>query len=105
MNKQKLFVIGSLSQMKDIEYAAQKYRKQGYTVKHVRPMPDMPFDTILDRTIRTIYKSDVIAVVKKPSGSVGTGTAYELAMAKFFKKEILYYDKNFSLEGKMNPPE
>lgn len=64
MDKQKLFVIGSLSRMKDIEYAAQKYKKQGYTVKHVKPMPDVPFETILDKTIKEIHDSDVIAAVK-----------------------------------------
>lgn len=99
MDKQKLFVIGSLSRMKDIEYAAQKYKKQGYTVKHVKPMPDVPFETILDKTINEIHDSDVIAAVKKPSGNVGTGTSYEVAIAKFFKKEILYYDPDENKGG------
>lgn len=71
----------------------------GKNIKIVNPLTgdnkyynDLNLITKQLKYIDFISKSDNIILIRKPNGEIGESTSYELAMAMYFKKNILEYD-------------
>lgn len=84
----KVFVIGSLSREDYIVHISDKIRELGYEVDHVRKQPSKTLPELIAEAYKNIAEADKIIVVKKEDGSLGEGTMYELAFAKFLNKHI-----------------
>lgn len=92
----KIYVIGSISQEKEIEDVAIKYENMGCDVRYVKKeSDDLTFDLIKDCFLN-IKCADLIIVVPKSLDplSFGEGTMYEIEHAKSFNKPIVvHWDK------------
>lgn len=85
----KVFIIGSVSQEDDISAYANFVRDIGYEVDHVRKQPDKNLGDLITEAYQKINDADKIIVFRKPDGSIGTGTLYEMKFAEFLGKNIL----------------
>lgn len=87
MDRPRVFVIGSVSHMERINRVVSKYEEMGYFVESVRKQPDKPLMALIENAFRHISYADLVVAVRKPDGSLGNGTLYELAFAQFIRKE------------------
>lgn len=85
----KVFIIGSVSQEDDIRVCAERIRELGHEVDHVRKQPDKNLGDLIAEAYQKINEADKIIVFRKPDGSIGTGTLYEMKFAEFLGKNIL----------------
>lgn len=83
----KIFVIGSLSQSKEIQEIAKSLKTENFIVKYAKP-DNRPFNIVVKQTFDNIDNADVIIVLQKPDGTIGKGTAYEIEYAKRRHKKI-----------------
>lgn len=104
-----IYVIGSVSQEEDIKKVADYFRnyfkdKGGFTVEYVKKEPEKSLVTLILECFNKIQESDTVVAVKKPDGSYGTGTTYEICFAKFIGKEVIEISVNDieELESKWN---
>lgn len=86
------FVIGSLSQEETIkEYAKKLSDKIGSeNVRYAKSESDKDFDHLVIQAYKNIDWADAIFIVKKPDGTIGTGTTYEMQYALHTGKHIEY---------------
>ena len=87
----KVFIIGSISCMERIIEATISFMDKGCIVKHVKPEPDKSLEYLIDKAFNNIKEADLIVAVEKNDGSLGEGTLYELAFAKYLNKEIILF--------------
>ena len=82
-NDLKAFVIGSLSQEEKIrEYGEKLASKIGNeNVRYVKSEPDKDFDHLIIQAYKNIDWADFVYAIKKPDGTIGTGTTYEIQYA------------------------
>lgn len=88
----KVFVVGSLSQEKEIkEYAKKLATKIGVeNVRYAKKEPDKDFDYLVLQAYKNIDWADVVYIMKKPDGTIGTGTTYEMQYAMHTGTHINY---------------
>lgn len=88
----KVFVIGSLSQEEKIRECAKKLSCKigNENVRYVKSEPDKNFNNIIIQAYKNIDWADVIFVIKKPDGTIGTGTTYEVQYASHTGTHIEY---------------
>lgn len=92
----KVFVIGSMTRLDEIKKVANMRSKAGNDVEYVKSEPEKTFSTLVDKAFDHISKADKVVAVTKCDGSLGEGTIYELAFAKFLGKNIVVWDgKNY----------
>lgn len=93
----KIYVIGSISQEREIEDVAIKYENMGCDVRYVKKeSDDLKFDLIRNTFLHIESWADLIIVVPKSLNSLsfGEGTMYEIEHAKSFNKPIVvHWDK------------
>ena len=89
----KVFVIGSLSCKDRIDAVAAFMRELGDNVETVQSQPDKSFEDVVYDTYSKIESADRIVVVTKEDGSIGEGTTYEVAFAKFLGKQVTTFRK------------
>ena len=95
-----LYIIGSVKQEHEIREVANYFKnKEGFAVEHVKAEPDIPLPTLILECFNKISKADGIVAVKKPDGSYGTGTTYEICFAKFIGKDVI----EMSIDDLNNP--
>lgn len=95
-----LYVIGSVKQEHDIREIANYFKnKEGFDVKYVKAEPDESLTDLILDCFDIISKSEIIVAVKKPDGSYGTGTTYEICFANFIGKEVI----EMSIDDLNNP--
>lgn len=85
------FVIGSVSQERDIKLLAGYFKAYNIynKVDHVCKEDEVPLAALINKAFEKIEKSDHIHVVLKPNGKpVGNGTAYEMVYALRNNKDI-----------------
>lgn len=87
--KEKAFVIGSLSQEKQIKKLAISLMDK-YYVYFVEKQPEKSFEVLVKDTFDNISFCDVIFVLLKPDGTIGQGTTYEVEFAKRIGKKVEY---------------
>lgn len=85
-----LFVIGSIQYEENIKKVAEYFReKEGFVVEYVKPEPNVELSTLILQVFKNIDKSDAVVAVKKPDGTYGYGTLYEIQFAIFIDKEVI----------------
>ena len=84
MNEQKTFIIGSISQEEQIKKLADKFN----TTMYVKHQPNKSFKQLVSEAFTNIEEADLIIAVKKPDGTFGEGTTYELEYARRLGKRI-----------------
>lgn len=98
--KDKAFVIGSLSQEKEIEKIAFSLMDK-YYVYFVSKQYNKSFDVLVKEAFDNILISDVIFVLLKPDATIGQGVTYEIEYAKRLGKKIEYINPK-QIEEKIN---
>lgn len=92
----KIYIIGSLNESKAIiELAANKFKEQGYDVRHVRKQDKPILELIHDCFLHIDSWADLIVAVPKsiyPKTEFGTGTLYEIEHAKSIGKPVVIYN-------------
>ena len=90
----KVFVIGSISCEKEIRSVAKFFEEEmGDEVDYVRKQPEKPLEVLVKEAFHSIYNADRVVAVRKPDGTFGCGTIYELAFAEFIGKPITKFGK------------
>lgn len=90
----KVFVIGSLSYEEEIKKVASFFKEEmGDEVDHVRKQPEKSLEILIKESFESISKADRIVAVKKPNGTFGDGTLYEMAFANFIGKPITKFGR------------
>ena len=84
MNEQKIFIVGSISQEEQIKKLADKFN----TTMYVKHQPNKSFKQLVSEAFTNIEEADLIIAVKKPDGTFGEGTTYELEYARRLGKRI-----------------
>lgn len=79
----KIFVIGSVSQELDIRRVANYLKELGHDVDFVKRQLNTPLSELVENAYDKIYEVDEVVAVPKTDGSLGEGTTYEVAFAKF----------------------
>ena len=86
-----IFVIGSIKQKDQIKTTAENLKKLcGCDVAYVCDNPFKSFECLVNDAFDRIEKADQIVVVRKPDGSIGDGTTYEVAYARRLKKPVIF---------------
>lgn len=87
--KDKLYVIGSLSQSKAIMDWANYYISTGrYRVRYVKREDGKSFESLVRKCFLNILWADRILIICKPDGSCGQGCTYEKVFAKLIGKRV-----------------
>lgn len=90
-----LHIIGSVKQERDIREVANYFQNiEGFAVEYEKAEPDKSLNTLILDCFKKISKADGIVAVKKPDGSYGTGTTYEICFAKFIGKDVIEMSVN-----------
>lgn len=90
----KVFIIGSLSCEEEIKEVAKFFvEEMGYEVDYVRKQPEKSLEMLIKEAFESISKADRVVAVKKPDGSYGEGTMYEMSFAEFIGKPITKFGK------------
>lgn len=84
----KICIIGSLQQETVMLILAKKYMMKGDFVIHPFLKTGIPQQTILLDQYRNIEESDRVIVLLKSDKTIGEGSAYEMAFAKYMDKPI-----------------
>lgn len=85
----KVFVIGSLSCEEEIRKVAKFFEEErGDEVDYVRKQPEKPLEILIREAFESISKADRVVAVRKPDGTFGDGTLYEMTFANFIGKPI-----------------
>lgn len=96
----KIYIIGSLSQEAQIRMIANFYSSIWHDVKYVKREDDKNFEQLVEECFKNISEADRIIALRKTDGTFGEGVTYELAFARFLKKNITIY--NSDLSGRMH---
>ena len=84
----KAYVIGSLSQEKEIEDFARRKSLSFESIEWVKSEPSKSFDILVKECFDKIDNADVVISILKPNGTFGRGTTYELEYARRMGKDI-----------------
>lgn len=87
-----VYIIGSVSQMADIEAFAKAFKmiNPSVTVRHVKKQPDKPLSELVSERFDMIDACIGVEVVTKPDGTVEEGATYEIEYAKRKGKIVRY---------------
>lgn len=89
----KVYIIGSLSQVEQIESAAKYYSSFfKHEVRYVKPEPDKPLMELIEKCYKDIMWADIVYVVQKPDGTVGEGVQHEIVFANIMNKRVEMVD-------------
>lgn len=94
----KLYIIGSLTQSDKIEIVANYYKMFGHIVDYPKREANKSFDKIVDDCFSQINLADKIVVVRKEDGTLGEGSTYEVAFAKFLGKDIEFVHDPYPID-------
>lgn len=93
-SEKKAFVIGSMSNMSAIDWAATQCVYVHKSVDQVRSQPNKPLDELISECFDKIKDADIVYVVRKKDWTIGNGTLYEMEYARRLGKEIEVLDNN-----------
>jgi hypothetical protein len=85
-------LVGSVSQEADWRHYAAELTKRGYVVfeagSYDKNVPKETWQLITQIHWRKIELSDIVAIIRKPNGSIGTDTWHDIEFARLCHKEI-----------------
>lgn len=93
----KVVICGSHSMDKEMADCAIYFKEMlpGIENEIVTPFTeDIPLVVKMERYVNHIATADLVVIVPKDCGTINIGesTTYELAIARFFKKQIIYWE-------------
>ena len=94
----KVYVIGSIMETKEINRVCEALVNLKHTVRSVNLVKTTYKDAIQE-CYKNIEWSDIVVVITKPDGSIGTSVAHKLCFAEFLDKTI-YIIRSY--EGERN---
>lgn len=83
-----IYIIGTLSREDVIEEVALYYLRLGYSVSMVKKQPNESKEKLIIQCFKNIENSTRIVAVPRQDGTLGEGTQYEVAYAKFLEKKV-----------------
>lgn len=86
------YIIGSISQEKEIKRFAKEYSNMGFKVEYVKSEPDKSFPDLIHQCYNNILKASIIIAFTKPDGTFGDGVWYEIIFAKMFNRKVYSYN-------------
>lgn len=89
----RIFIIGSLKQNKELEKLACILTSLNHTVVYAKDVNGTPHELdipIIRNTYDTIQWAEKVIALKKPDGTFGHGTLYEIAYAESIGKAVDY---------------
>ena len=93
--KDKIYIIGSISQADRIKSAADYYIKTGrYRVRYIKEEPEKSLKT----HVRIIW-ADRVYVIPKPDGTLGDGVTYEVVFAELIGKRVEIFMTQSEIEN------
>lgn len=87
--KDKLYIIGSLSQEEVIKSIADYYIGTGrYRVRYVKKEPQKSFKSLVQKCFLNVIWADRVIAVPKSDGTYGKGVTYEIVFAELSGKRV-----------------
>lgn len=101
--KDKLYIIGSISQKEQILNTAKYYIETGrYRVRYVKEEPNVSLAILIYRCFKNILWADRIYAIPKPDGTLGNGVRYEMIFAQFLGKWVDRFFTESELKSLLN---
>ena len=98
--KDKIYIIGSLSQKETIKSTADYYIGTGrYRVRYVKEEPEKSFKTLVKDYFLNILWADRVYVIPKPDGTLGNGVTYEVTFAELIGKRVEVFMTKSKIES------
>lgn len=98
--KDKIYIIGSLSQKETIKSTADYYIGTGrYRVRYVKEEPEKSLKTLVKDCFKNIIWADRVYVIPKPDGTLGNGVTYEVAFAELIGKRVEIFMTESEIES------
>lgn len=95
LSKIKVFVIGSCSQIDEINKVASIFSNLGIEIDTPEVGTGHFFEYMVKRAISKIKEADFIIAVPKKDGTFGDGSTYEMLFAEDIGKPIFIYGNSF----------
>lgn len=98
--KDKIYIIGSLSQKETIKSTADYYMNTGrYRVRYVKEEAERSFKDLVKDCFLNILWADRIYVIPKPDGTLGDGVTYEVTFAELIGKRVEIFMTKSKIES------
>ena len=98
--KDKIYIIGSLSQKETIKSTADYYMNTGrYRVRYVKEETEKTFKDLVKDCFLNILWADRIYVIPKPDGTLGDGVTYEVTFAELIGKRVEIFMTKLKIES------
>ena len=98
--KDKIYIIGSLSQKETIKSTADYYTGTGrYRVRYVKEEQEKSFKTLVKDYFLNILWADRVYVIPKPDGTLGNGVTYEVTFAELIGKRVEVFMTKSKIES------
>lgn len=98
--KDKIYIIGSLSQKEKIKSTADYYIETGrYRVRYVKEEPEKSFKKLVKDCFLNILWADRVYVIPKPDGTLGDGVTYEVTFAELIGKRVEIFMTQSKIES------
>lgn len=98
--KDKIYIIGSISQADRIKSTADYYIKTGrYRVRYVKEEPEKSLKTHIKDCFLNIIWADRVYVIPKPDGALGDGVTYEVVFAELIGKRVEIFMTQSEIEN------
>lgn len=86
---ERIYIIGSMSQISEIEAVADKLPKEKYEVR-VPQSTTTSLKESIDECFNNIQWCDKILVIRKLDGTIGESVLHEICFAEYLRKEITF---------------
>lgn len=83
----KVYVIGSIMETREINRVCEALVNLKHTVRSVNPVKTTYKDAVQE-CYKNIAWSDIVVVITKPHGGIGTSVTHKLCFAEFLNKTI-----------------
>lgn len=98
--KDKIYIIGSLSQKETIKSTADYYMNTGrYRVRYVKEEAERSFKGLVKDCFLNILWADRIYVIPKSDGTLGDGVTYEVTFAELIGKRVEIFMTKSKIES------
>lgn len=84
----RIYIIGSMSQIAEIETVANRPLKEEYDVRVPQPITTCLKESIYE-CLDNIQRCDQILVIRKLDGTIGESVTHEVCFAEYLHKEIM----------------
>lgn len=85
----RIYIIGSMSQIAEIEAVANRLRKEKNDVRVPQPITTCLKESV-DECLDNIQWCDQVLVIRKLDGTIGESVTHEICFAEYLHKEIIF---------------